>query len=232
MMATGSMSAVVVGATGLVGRECVELLIARDDVAQVTTLTRRSLPLQSQQRRVTLRNVVVDFDKLDKAGNAFEATHVFCALGTTIKQAGSPSQFRAVDYGYALRVAELSLAAGVRHFLLVSSVGADSASRGFYLQVKGDLEAAVLALGFRSVTIVRPSLLLGDRAEFRFGEELAASLSWTFPRRYRPVHVRDVARVLVDAAVDDQPGVRIIENTAIHLHAHGYSGVAASGGVA
>ncbi|HMP08591.1 MAG TPA: hypothetical protein PJ982_19770 [Lacipirellulaceae bacterium] len=96
--------------------------------------------------------------------------------------------------------------------LLVSSVGASPASRAFYLRVKGELEGAILALGFPSITVVRPSLLLGDRNEFRLGETIAARLAWALPRKYRAVHVRDVARALVDAAVEDRPGVRIIEN--------------------
>ncbi|MHB1330007.1 MAG: Rossmann-fold NAD(P)-binding domain-containing protein [Gemmatimonadales bacterium] len=94
-------------------------------------------------------------------------------------------------------------------------MGASPASRTFYLQVKGELEQAILALGFPSITVVRPSLLLGDRAEFRLGEMIAARLAWAFPRKYRAVHVRDVARALVDAAVEDRPGVRGIENPEI-----------------
>ena len=83
------------------------------------------------------------------------------------------------------------------------------------LRVKGDLEAAIVALGFPSVTVVRPSLLLGDRKEFRLGEEIAMRLSWAFPRMYRAVHARDVARTLVDAAVEDRLGGRRIENPEI-----------------
>jgi uncharacterized protein YbjT (DUF2867 family) len=120
-----------------------------------------------------------------------------------------------VDFGYSLRVGELAVAAGARHFLLVSSVGASPTSRGFYLRVKGDLEVAIMALGLPSVTVVRPSLLLGGRKEFRLGEEIALRLSWAFPRKYRPVHVRDVTRALVNAAVEDRPGVRVIESSEV-----------------
>jgi uncharacterized protein YbjT (DUF2867 family) len=205
-----SNSAIVIGATGLVGRECVTQLAARPEFERVTAVARRALPNDLQSPK--LRTVVIEFDGLDEHVDTFRASHVFCALGTTIKQAGSPERFRQVDFGYPLRVAELARAAGARHFLLVSSVGASSASRGLYLRVKGDLEAAIVALGFPSVTVVRPSLLLGDREEFRLGEEIAMRLSWAFPRRYRAVHVRDVARALVGAAVEDRPGVRVIEN--------------------
>lgn len=206
-------SAVVIGATGLVGRECVALLAARREFERVTAVARRPLPDDLQGP--TLRTVLVDFDRLDERPDVFGASHVFCALGTTIKQAGSRERFRQVDFAYPLRVAELALAAGARHFLLVSSVDADPASRGFYLRVKGELEVAIMALGFPSLTVVRPSVLLGERKEFRLGEEIAARLSWAFPRKYRAVHVRDVARALVNAAVEDRPGVRLIENPEI-----------------
>ncbi len=208
-----SNSAVVVGATGLVGRECVKQLVARPEFERVTAVARRALPDALQNPR--LQAVLIDFDRLGDRPEAFRASHVFCALGTTLKQAGSRERFRQVDFNYPLRVAELARAAGARHFLLVSSVGADPTSRGFYLQVKGDLEQAIMALGFPSFTIVRPSLLLGDRKDFRLGEVIAMRLGWALPRKYRPAHVQDVARALVDAAVEQQPGVRVIESPEI-----------------
>lgn len=206
-------SALIVGATGLVGRECLKLLADRPEFDCVTALARRPLPEDLQGS--TVRTVLVDFDRLDEQPDAFRSSHVFCAFGTTIKQAGSQERFRQVDFSYPKRVAELARAAGARHFLLVSSVGASPSARAFYLRVKGDLEQAILALGFRSVTVVRPSLLLGDRKEFRLGEEIATRFSWAMPRKYRAVHVQDVARALVAAAVEDQRGVRIIENPEI-----------------
>ncbi len=213
MTSSASSAALVVGATGLVGRECMRQLAARPEFASVTALVRRPLPDDLQGAKV--RTVLVDFDHLDSLGDGVRATHLVSALGTTIKQAGSQERFRQVDFGYPLRAAQLARAAGVRHFLLVSSIGADPGSRTFYLRIKGELEAAILALGFPAVTIVRPSLLLGDRQEFRLGEEIATRLAWAFPRKYRPVHVRDVAGALVQAAVEDRPGVRVIENREI-----------------
>jgi uncharacterized protein YbjT (DUF2867 family) len=212
-MSRPSNSAVVIGATGLVGRECVKHLAACPEFERITVVARHALPDDLQSPR--LQAVLLDFDRLDERPDVFRATHVFCALGTTIKQAGSRERFRQVDFSYSLRVAELAMAAGARHFLLVSSVGASPASRGFYLRVKGDLEGAIMSQGFPSVTVVRPSLLLGGRKEFRMGEEVAMRLSWAFPRKYRAVHVRDVARALVNAALEDRPGVRVIENPEI-----------------
>jgi uncharacterized protein YbjT (DUF2867 family) len=206
-------SALVIGATGLVGREIVRRLGESSEFARVVVLARRPLADLSRDPRVT--TVKADFDRLADYPQAFDASHVFCALGTTIRTAGSRERFRQVDYGYPLQVAELARVAGARHYLLVSSIGADPRSRGFYLRVKGELEQALIALDFPSLTIIRPSLLLGDRAEVRLGERLAAALAWSFPRKYRAVHVRDVARALVQAAVEDRPGVRVIENQEI-----------------
>jgi uncharacterized protein YbjT (DUF2867 family) len=213
MATPGSSSAIVIGATGLVGHECVTQLVTRPEFERVTAVARRALP--NDLRSPTLRTALVDFDRLEDQTDLFRGSHVFCALGTTIKQAGSQERFRQVDFGYALRAAELALAAGARHFLLVSSIGASPTARGFYLRVKGELEVAIRSLGFPSVTVVRPSLLLGDRKEFRLGEEIAMRLSWAFPRKYRAVDVRDVARALVSAAVEDRLGVRVIENSEI-----------------
>jgi len=211
-------AAIVIGATGLVGSECVRQLAAHPGFQRVTALTRRAISADLVAAKV--KTELVDFDRLDARPEVFQATHLFCALGTTIKQAGSQSRFRQVDFDYPLRAAELALAAGVRHFLLVSSVDANPASRSFYLRVKGELEAAIEGLGFRSVTVIRPSLLLGDRNEFRLTEEVAKRLSWAFPRKYRPVYARDVAAALVVVAALDRPGVNIIENSAIGRTPH------------
>lgn len=219
-MATSvSNSAVVIGATGLVGRECLRLLTAQSEFAQVTAVVRRALP--DDMRYPDLQTALVDFDRLDDHAEVFRASHLFCTLGTTIKQAGSQERFRQVDFGYPLRAAELARAAGARHALLVSSLGASPAARTFYLRVKGELEQAIMDLGFPSVTVVRPSLLLGDRNEVRLGEKIAARLAWAFPPRYRAVHVEQVAQVLVQAAIEDRPGVRVIENPEIRQYGAG-----------
>jgi uncharacterized protein YbjT (DUF2867 family) len=206
-------TAVVVGATGLVGQQCLKQLTARPEFERITALTRR--PLSSDLQSPKLQTIEVDFDRLEDQPEAFRASHAFCALGTTLKQAGSRERFRQVDFDYSLRAARLARTAGATHFLLVSSVGASPRARAFYLQVKGELEEAVLALGFPSVTIARPSVLHGDRKEFRLAEVIAVRMSWALPEKYRAVHVRDVASALVAAALEDRPGVRVIESAEI-----------------
>jgi uncharacterized protein YbjT (DUF2867 family) len=116
-----------------------------------------------------------------------------------------------VDFDYALAIAKAARARGARHFLMVSALGASARSSVFYSRVKGEIEAAVSALGFRSVTIARPSMLVG-RVPPRRTEGMAAAIGFLVPRRWRPVHASSVAKRLIEAAKRDEPGVRILEN--------------------
>jgi uncharacterized protein YbjT (DUF2867 family) len=203
----------VLGATGLVGGECLRLLLDDPDVARVVAVVRRPLPDPVESPK--LRVEVVDFDRLAAYGELFAMEQIFCALGTTIKQAGSQEAFRRVDLDYALAAAHLGVERGARHFLLVSAVGASAQSRIFYNRVKGELEDALRTLPYRSVTIVRPSLLVGERREFRLVEQIGKRIGWLAPAKYKPVSATRVAEALVRAARDDQPGMRIIESKEI-----------------
>jgi len=206
-------SVLLAGATGLVGRECLELLLADPAFASVTAIVRRFLRPRNGQERLTIKKI--DFDYLEDHPSLFASDQILCALGTTMHQAGTKTAFRRVDYEYPLRIAQLGLAHGARHFLLVSALGANPHSRIFYNRVKGEIEEAIFGLGYRSLTIVRPSLLLGKRAENRFGEEIAKRFSFLFPKKLRPVHARQVALALVRAAVVDAPGFRVFDNLEI-----------------
>lgn len=211
-MASGSTHGrrvLIAGVTGLVGSELLTQLLADSTVAEVIALVRRPLERTAGAR---LRVAVVDFDHLDADPDPFRVDQVFCALGTTIKVAGSQESFRRVDLEYPLRLAELARAAGARHYLLVSALGANAGSSVFYNRVKGELEERVHSLGFRSFTIARPSLLEGNRADVRFAETVASKLSFFVPPRWKPVHARQVAAALVHAAQVDLPGERVMEN--------------------
>lgn len=209
-----SKSILLLGATGLVGSHCLRLLATESAFDRVVALTRRALP-----RELAYGNVeshVVDFDNLAAHASLFRVDQIICALGTTIRKVGGDREaFRRIDYGYPLAAAQLGRERGATHFLLVSSVGANPRSEIFYSCVKGELEAAVLALPYRSVTIVRPSLLLGPRAEYRVAEQIAKRLAFLFPAKYKPVGAHAVAAVLLRAARDDAPGRRIIESREI-----------------
>jgi uncharacterized protein YbjT (DUF2867 family) len=208
--ARGSRIALVAGATGLIGRECLRLLAHDQQVAEVRALVRRPLPPELAVAHV--RECRADFDRLHEHPEWFGVDWVFCALGTTIRKAGSKPAFRRVDYDYPLTIARLAREGGARHFLLVSAFGANARSRVFYNRVKGELEDAIRSLGFPSLTIARPSLLLGERNEFRLGEEIAKRVALLAPPRWRPVHAAQVATALVRAAHADAPDVRVLEN--------------------
>lgn len=217
------MRALLTGATGLVGRYLLSELLGRTEsdgqpvYDQVVVLTRRSLPpglldgLDSHRIRVE----EVDFEELDAVEFEAAVDHVFCALGTTIRKAGSRERFREVDYGLPLAVAGWTRAAGARHFSLVSSMGARTDAGAFYLRVKGEVEAALAEVGFPSVGIVRPSVIGGPRDEFRPAEALGRVLLSVVPGRLRTVHARDIAAAMVSLALEEDPGVRVLESEEI-----------------
>jgi uncharacterized protein YbjT (DUF2867 family) len=199
--------ALIVGGTGLVGAHCLRLLVAQDRYAQVIALLRR--PVEIDSPRLVQR--IVDFDRLDPADVA-GATDVYCALGTTIAEAGSKEKFQNIDHGYPAAVAKLTAGAGAKQFILVSAVGADPRSASFYLSVKGRLEQEINAEPFEAVHVLRPSLLLGERGQLRRGEAIgiaaAQTLRFTMKgglRKYRPIDATTVAAAMIGAALQ---GVR------------------------
>jgi uncharacterized protein YbjT (DUF2867 family) len=204
-------TALVVGATGLVGGECLKTLLAAGPYERVIALTRR--PLQQQHPRLV--ETIVDFDKLEEL-EPFPAADVFCAIGTTIAKAGSQADFLKVDFEYPRIIAERSAAAGAKQFILVTSVGTDPQSSNFYLRVKAQLEKAVTARSFESVHIFRPSFLVGERDEFRLAELLGGTASRALQfamigklRKYRPIPAAKVAAAMVVAAREAMPGRHI-----------------------
>ena len=205
--------ALLAGATGLVGRALLALLLDSPRYRRVQVLLRREAPELAAHRKLTV--AVVDFAALPSVPPADD---VFIALGTTIKAAGSQQAFRRVDFDAVVGTARAGRAAGAKRLLVVSALGADAASSVFYNRVKGEMEQAVGALGYDSVVIARPSLLLGDRAALgqrkRAGEEWAQRLlrpvlGWV-PARVRPIRAQDVASSMLRAALETRPGVRIL----------------------
>jgi hypothetical protein len=210
--------AVVAGATGLVGSELVRQLLEDEAYGTVVSLVRR----KTGHAHPKLREIITDYralvagngeptaDGLDLAG-----ADVFCALGTTIKKAGTQAAFREVDYDYPLALGRLAKAQGAARFLIVTSLGADPASRIFYSRVKGEVEEALRQLELPALDLFRPSLLLGKRQEFRFGERVAAAIMPWFSAllgKYRPVHAREVAAAMIRAAKSGGTGVRVHES--------------------
>jgi uncharacterized protein YbjT (DUF2867 family) len=216
---TTTRSALLAGATGLVGRALLPLLLAGRPYERVHVLLRRAVP--DIEAGIKLRVHQVDFARLPAALPAVD--DVYIALGTTIKVAGSESAFRQVDFDFVVSTARAARAAGASRLAVVSALGADPRSRVFYNRVKGEMETAIAQLGYASVVIARPSLLLGDRAALgqpaRSGEawagRLLGSLGWAVPRRVRPIAARTVAAALLAAVLDGQPGLRVLESGAM-----------------
>ncbi len=213
-MPDNALSVLLVGATGLVGRECLRLLLADSGFGRIVVVTRR--PLSPDVRSPKLATHVVDFDHLNEYDELFNVDAIICALGTTIRQAGSRTRFRTVDFDYPLAFARLGRRHGCKHFLVVTALGANTRSRYFYNRVKGELEDSLRGLDYPRLTIVRPSLLLGPRAELRLGEEVAKRVTrWLgplVPRAFKPVEARAVAQTLIRAAREDRSGERVIES--------------------
>lgn len=192
-----SRSALILGGTGLVGRELLSFLLREAEISSIVVLVRNARGLPADPRLIVQE---VDFDHLERYGSAFKVDQIFCALGTTMRQAKTKERFRAVDHDYPVSAARLGRDAGAGHFLLVSALGANPASRIFYNRVKGETERDLAAVGFPSLTIARPSLLAGRRAEFRLGERLALLLGAVAPPSMRPIAAKDVAAALTLAA--------------------------------
>lgn len=210
------MHAVVAGGTGLVGGALLRLLSADARYDRVTSLVRRDVPLPP---KVIAQKA--DFERLDD----LTLPHVddaFCCLGTTRRDAGSAEAFRRVDFDYVTAFARLALRSGAKRFLLVSSVGASARSPFLYPRTKGESEAAIAALGFSTVVILRPSFLTGTRERERAGEAVAVRVGQIIKplligplRKYASVEGTTVARALVAQAATAPSGVTIIESNDI-----------------
>ena len=202
-------SAWIAGATGMVGSHLVDALLDGPTFDAVVTLGRR--PLDRSHPKLT--QATVDFAALDPA-KLPPVTDAFCALGTTIKKAGSREAFRAVDHDAVLAFARAAKARGASRFYVVTALGADAGSLVFYNRVKGEVEEALRAMGFEGLAIARPSLLVGERAESRPGERLALAVTGALkpllkPFASRPIDGAVVAKAL--RAIADAPpsGARV-----------------------
>lgn len=214
-------TALLAGATGLVGRELARQLAGQNSYSALHLLLRR--PASELEHLPGVRTLLVDFEALPSLPPVDD---VYIALGTTIKAAGSQAAFRRVDYDYVLNVARAARRSGASTLGIVSAVGADASSRVFYNRVKGEMERDVISLGYASVVIAQPSLLLGDREALgqasRLGERLARSLlgpiSKLIPAQVRPVEAAAVAHALISGVLDATAGVTRITSRDMHRH--------------
>jgi uncharacterized protein YbjT (DUF2867 family) len=211
-------TALLAGATGLIGDVLLSLLLASEHYRSVHVLLRRTRPGIKASAKLTIHPI--DFARLPVLPAVDD---VYISLGTTISIAGSEAAFRQVDFDFVVNIARAARAVGATRLAVVSAMGADPTSRIFYSRVKGEMETAVLQIGYVSVVIAQPSMLLGDRAALgqprRSGEiwaaRLAAPLGRMIPKSMRPISARAVASALLAAMLDPKPGVRILKSGAM-----------------
>lgn len=200
-------TALVLGATGLIGEQLVKLLLQSEEYVRVTVLVRSPIPYSHPK----LHTVIVDFARLEDFAEEIVGQDVFCCLGTTIKKAKTQEAFREVDLRYPVQVGQIAKRNGAEKYLLVSSMGSNKYSRIFYNRVKGEAEEALAAVGFDQYHVFRPSALLGKRKEFRIMEKAGIllfpflSLFMVGPlRKYKPIRADQVAYAMYRIAVSKQ----------------------------
>ncbi|WP_191561024.1 NAD(P)H-binding protein [Metabacillus idriensis] len=200
--------AMIIGATGLIGSELLSLLLESKQYAEVKAITRKPLIREHSK----YKNIVTDFDHLAKQEEEFAVDELFICLGTTMKQAKTKEEFYKVDYEYVVEAAKLAKQHGVEKVLAVSAIGADCDSLFYYNRVKGQMEDALRNMGLPSVIVFRPSLLLGEREEFRFGEKMGEwlykGLGFAFIgklKMMKPIHAKTVAKAMVKEAQNKDP---------------------------
>jgi uncharacterized protein YbjT (DUF2867 family) len=213
-------SVLIVGSTGLVGSYLLKALESDPRIAKIYSLSRKDTPLANEKTT----HIKIDFDKLNLA-QIPKIDIAYCCLGTTIKSAGSKEAFKKVDFDYVLSFAQKALSAGAETFCLISALGADPASTIFYNEIKGKIENEIKKLGFKNGLIFQPSLLLGQRAEFRFGEKIAQLMSPLMSpfligslKDYKPIPAETVAHSMLMYSLQSAPegAFQIISNKQMH----------------
>lgn len=211
-------SALIAGSTGLIGSELLQNLLDGKDYDKVVAIVRRPLEIKHPK----LEEKIVDFDKLGEYNDNFAVDDVFCCLGTTIKKAKTKEAMWKIDVEYPVAIAKLASSKGAKKFLLVSSMNADPNSPIFYSKMKGKLEEEIKQIPFESAAIFRPSLLLGERQEFRLGERAAAAILTKVPflfagpfKKYKAIEGKTVASAMYKAAQQNNAGITIFPSEQI-----------------
>jgi uncharacterized protein YbjT (DUF2867 family) len=211
-------TALVAGTTGLIGSQLLDLLQRDNRYEKIIALSRKPLTIQNSK----LVNLVIDFDKLDEVASSLIADDVYCCLGTTIKKVKTKEAFRKVDYTYPLTLAKLTKDQGANTFLLVSALGANKNSAIFYNTVKGEVEDAITHVGFESLHIFRPSLLIGPRVDQRSGEEAAKViykyLNFLIPKKFKGIESIKVARAMIAFAHLNERGIFFHESNELQSY--------------
>lgn len=201
--------AILAGTTGLIGAQLLEMLLENTAYDRIIALSRKPVLLEHPK----LHNLVIDFDMLASHAEQLQADDVYCCLGTTIREAGSKEAFRKVDFDYPLSLAQIAHKQGARQYLLVTAMGSDKTSSIFYNRVKGEIEEAVGQVGFASLHIFQPSMLMGLRKEKRAGEiagkVVMTGLNFLIPKKYKAIESIKVARAMMSIALKKMAGIHI-----------------------
>ena len=214
-MKDNKKSALILGASGLVGSEVLSLSLESDLYNKIVIVVRSPLTIKHNK----LVEKIIDFD-MPKWEEIFPVDHVYCCLGTTIKKAGSKTNFIKVDHDYPLAFAAAAKKWESSIFSIITAAGVSPESKIFYNNVKGQLEKKLKSLELFSTLIFRPSLLLGERKEFRLGEKIGSGIakvtSWMTPKTYRAIHCKAVAKAMLAESFADKTGFNIISNKSMH----------------
>lgn len=202
--------AIIAGASGLIGSNLLTMLLQHPEYDEVLLLNRRQLPLQHKK----LVQTVINFDKLDQYADLVKGHAVFCCLGTTQKQTPDRKLYRRIDHDYPVKLAQFAAQNGVKHYHLVSAIGANSSSSNFYLKTKGDAENDVKAAGVDSLHIYQPSFLEGKREKPRLGEKIANAIFTVINpllfgglKKYRSIKAQTVASAMLNQSLTNNNGV-------------------------
>jgi len=205
-------TALIAGASGLVGRELTKKLINSDQYSLIYIISRKKSGLVDEK----IREIVIDFERINELSFEEPVEDLFCTLGTTMKKAGSRENFKKVDYEYVVAFARLGKRIGASKFLVISSMGANPKSMVFYNSIKGKTEEALINIGFKQLVILRPSLLLGKRSEKRFAERLSGFimkyLNFLIPDNYKAIRAEKVAGFMLKMALKSTGTVSLVKS--------------------
>jgi uncharacterized protein YbjT (DUF2867 family) len=201
--------AIIAGASGLIGSNLLNILLQQQEYDEVLILVRKELPVQHKK----LKQLIVDFDQLEEYSEVINGHAVFSCLGTTKSQTPDPAQYRKIDYDYPLHLAKLAKQNGVEQFHVVSSIGADKTSSAFYIKLKGELEEALKHIGFPTLLIYQPSMLIGDRDKTRVMEKIFSGIFKVIDplllgglKKYRSIKGQTVAHAMFKKSLDSATG--------------------------
>lgn len=210
--------ALLAGSTGLIGKQLLQLLLANKIYSVVISISRRSTGIRHKK----LNEIIIPFDRINEVAGKLVADDVFICLGSTMKKAGSKEVFERFDYAYPLQIASIALENGADQLSIITAIGANSSSNFFYNRVKGDLELAIMDLKYKTINILRPSLLIGEREDMRYIENTAQkfykSLGWAFvgaAKKYKAIDGETVAKAMQNIAQSNSSGINIFNSDEI-----------------